>query len=74
MGKEVLDQVMPLMDMLGAEMGLARISSGNFVIIAVGAAMIGLATAMRYEPLSLVGMMGFCPPLWASTDRGAGRR
>ncbi len=80
MGNEVLDQVMPLLDMLGCQMGLAQLSSGNLVMIAVGAAMIGLAAARRHEPLLLVGKTGpnfsavpagFCSLLWALTDRGA---
>ncbi len=56
----MLDQVMALLQVLGAQTGLAQLSSGNLVMIAVGAGMIGLAAARRYEPLLLVGIGFAC--------------
>jgi carboxybiotin decarboxylase len=51
----VPDQAIAWLNALLAQSGLAQLSMGNLVMIAAGAAMIGLAASRRFAPLVLAG-------------------
>lgn len=55
-----MDQLLSFLGALSDQTGVTRFWWGNFVMIAIGAAMIWLAVAKRYEPLLLVGIGFSC--------------
>ena len=59
-GNEVLDQVNAFLNVLLAQSGVTLMSFGNVVMIVIGAAMIAVAVAKRFEPLLLAGIGFAC--------------
>ena len=57
-GNAVLDQLNAFLNVLLAQSGVAHVSFGNVVMIVIGAAMISIAAAKRFEPF-LLGGIGF---------------
>ncbi len=56
----MLDQVNAFLNVLLAQAGVTQLSFGNVVMIAVGAAMISIAVARRFEPFLLAGIGFAC--------------
>ncbi len=54
------DQVIAFLNLLFAQTGLAPLSFGNLVMIAIGAAIISIAAARRFEPFLLAGVGFSC--------------
>ncbi len=58
--KEVPDQMTALLNVLIGQSGVTHMSFGNVVMIGIGAAMILIAAARRFEPLLLAGIGFAC--------------
>ena len=56
----MLDQVTAFLDVLIGQSGATHMSFGNVVMIAIGAAMIAIAAAKRFEPFLLAGIGFAC--------------
>ncbi len=56
----MLDQVPAFLNVLIGQSGVTHMSFGNVVMIAIGTAMIAVATAKRFEPLLLAGIGFAC--------------
>ena len=56
----MLDQVTAFLDVLIGQSGATHMSFGNLVMIVIGAAMIAIAAAKRFEPFLLAGIGFAC--------------